>query len=45
MKFKDYNYIRPYYEKYNIEFSKLVEEFKSVETFEECDEKFTEIKK
>ena len=45
MKFKDYNYIRTYYEKYNIEFSKLVEEFKSVETFEECDEKFTKIKK
>lgn len=45
MKFKDYNYIRPDYEKYKDEFSKLVEEFKSVETFEECDEKFTEIKK
>ena len=45
MKFKDYNYIRPDYEKYKIEFSKLIDEFKSVETFEECDEKFTEIKK
>lgn len=45
MKFKDYKYIRPDYKKYKVEFDSLVDEFKRAETFQECDEKFTEIKK
>lgn len=43
MKFNDYNYNRPNYEKYKIELTNLVNEFKNSKSFEECDEKFNKI--